>query len=202
MNICFRPFSKVFPVSPGNLVFWSIHPNGIFWQFPSDWQLSCISNIEIFFNREWQNHPYHLTLPGCIHFWIGLLGWYLSLTTPGAPDSPVCCCLEYFVLQENCFLFMPLLIDRGYIGFFFSRLSVCLPQKTFTVSITWMISEKSFYILLCLVLVVRPFLWYQGQGHLSRSNIKITLKKNGCSRGLSVSNILLVSIFVCVCSMC
>ena len=45
----------------------------------------------------------------------------------------------------------------------------------------------------CVFLAVKPFLWDQGQGHLSisRSNIKITLSKKGHYRGILVSKSLL-----------
>ena len=40
-----------------------------------------------------------------------------------------------------------------------------------------MISDRAF-IYTCVILVVRPFLWHHGQGHLSVSNTKFTFKKN------------------------
>ena len=41
-----------------------------------------------------------------------------------------------------------------------------------------MVSDRAF-IFHIVFLVIRPFLWYQGEGHLlrSRSNIKVTLRK-------------------------
>ena len=66
------------------------------------------------------------------------------------------------------------LTDWGHIIIFCPvRLSVC-PQKTLMLVTTFEIVIKFSYFL-CVVVGVRPFLWYQGQVPLSRSNIKVSL---------------------------
>ena len=54
-------------------------------------------------------------------------------------------------------------------------LSICLSAKTFTLAISfdWKELWPSYFTLV--YLVTRPFCWYQVQGHLLRSNIKVTV---------------------------
>ena len=68
----------------------------------------------------------------------------------------------------------------------YSVCSVCLPvcpQKTLTLVITfeWQVIELSYFI--CVLLLVRYFLWYQGQGHLSKCSTKVTLFEKWLLRG-------------------
>ena len=43
---------------------------------------------------------------------------------------------------------------------------------------------------MCVFFVVTPFMWYQGQGHLIRSNIKVTFFKKEAVTCLSYANTL------------
>ena len=54
-----------------------------------------------------------------------------------------------------------------------------------------MVIDRAFvlHIKKKIFLAAKPFLFYQSQGHLSRSNIKVTVfeKKNGGCEGISIS---------------
>ena len=61
------------------------------------------------------------------------------------------------------------------------------------IAFEWLVIELSYFA--CVGLLVRPFLWYQCQGHISglRSNIKVTFfKKDVHYRDISVSQTQLV----------
>ena len=109
-----------------------------------------------------------------------------SLTTLCARDSPVCCCFKYSFTSRKWFPFYaPAMIDREHIVFPYLFVcpslswSACLQKR-----LQWQLLLSSKW----LCTPCGPFLWYQGQGHLSRSSIKVTFQTQ------------LVSIFLCVCS--
>ena len=86
-----------------------------------------------------------------------------TLTTEPPRQGP--CSLVSSSSPSKC-LYTPASIDRGHIVF---ALSVC-PQKNLTLVITFecQVIQLSYFI------CGKTFLWYQGQGLLSRSNIKVT----------------------------
>ena len=59
-----------------------------------------------------------------------------------------------------------------YLGHIVFALSICLSEKNF-------VHYFTLSYLTYVFLVVRPFHWYQGQSHLSRSNIQLHISKNG-----------------------
>ena len=87
-----------------------------------------------------------------------------------------------FTVQSPYIFLPPTPID--WLGDIFFALSVVCKKKTLTFARTfeWYMIELSYFT--CVFLVVRLSLLYQGQGHLTRSNIKVT-SSILCSNGLN-----------------
>ena len=87
--------------------------------------------------------------------------------------------------------YAPALIDRGHIILAcpFVCPSICsfvCPQKllTLTLAFEWLVIELSHFTYV--FFGVKPFLWYQSQGHPSRSNIKVIVSKKMALAGALV----------------
>ena len=97
----------------------------------------------------------------------------------------------FFFSVEEELIWFPYINKLRAFSFFPVCLSACL-HKSLKLAITFESLVIELSNLTCIFLLVWPIFWYQVQGHLSRSNIKVTFSKNDCYRGITVSQTQLV----------